>query len=489
MATSLLRLGRLGAVKCLLREGWSTPKAPFVAALCTKGDVPPKTPKKAKASTIEADERASLLAYKPAVAFPSKLSAAGFLLKDVALDKSETAEAVSTDETTTDSPVAATAAADISVEEAKITVPPTDEATTEIGESKTSDVKAEGQKDQEDTSSSSSSDSDSDSDSDDEKPKTETPVHSGEKAAEEEKAPGLTTEEVGVPDKSNPETTAFRKAQESAETVTKATPEEVPAPSAKPVGSVETLIDPAPVISSTSEAVHEVPSESITVATSDNLLDSAAEIKMAPTEEIAVEKEPEIKVEKEPGIKVEKEPGIKVEKEPEIKVEKEPEIKVEKEPEIKVEKEPEIKVEKEPEIKVEEAVKVSAEVLPEVTTEARSEDVADTTVDAGPEGSSGAPGDVPAPKAEAGTLSAEGTPSEELVDPAPVAADAVEPLTETDVVETPEEQAAAKVPEPEPFDNTTYKNLQHHEYDMYTFADLDVEMSKHRLPQPSAHRH
>ncbi|XP_039539504.1 MAP7 domain-containing protein 3 isoform X3 [Pimephales promelas] len=467
MATSLLRLGRLGAVKCLLREGWSTPKAPFVAALCTKGDVPPKTPKKAKASskTIEADERASLLAYKPAVAFPSKLSAAGFLLKDVALDKSETAEAVSTDETTTDSPVAATAAADISVEEAKITVPPTDEATTEIGESKTSDVKAEGQKDQEDTSSSSSSDSDSDSDSDDEKPKTETPVHSGEKAAEEEKAPGLTTEEVGVPDKSNPETTAFRKAQESAETVTKATPEEVPAPSAKPVGSVETLIDPAPVISSTSEAVHEVPSESITVATSDNLLDSAAEIKMAPTEEIAVEKEPE------------------------IKVEKEPEIKVEKEPEIKVEKEPEIKVEKEPEIKVEEAVKVSAEVLPEVTTEARSEDVADTTVDAGPEGSSGAPGDVPAPKAEAGTLSAEGTPSEELVDPAPVAADAVEPLTETDVVETPEEQAAAKVPEPEPFDNTTYKNLQHHEYDMYTFADLDVEMSKHRLPQPSAHRH
>jgi len=38
-------------IQCLLREGWSTPKAPFVAALCTKGDVPPKTPKKAKASS------------------------------------------------------------------------------------------------------------------------------------------------------------------------------------------------------------------------------------------------------------------------------------------------------------------------------------------------------------------------------------------------------------------------------------------------------
>ncbi|XDV30909.1 hypothetical protein PO909_033733 [Leuciscus waleckii] len=51
MATSLLRLGRLGSVKCLLRDGWSTPRAPFVAGLCTKGNVPPKTPKKAKASS------------------------------------------------------------------------------------------------------------------------------------------------------------------------------------------------------------------------------------------------------------------------------------------------------------------------------------------------------------------------------------------------------------------------------------------------------
>uniref|UniRef100_A0A673IK08 Uncharacterized protein n=1 Tax=Sinocyclocheilus rhinocerous TaxID=307959 RepID=A0A673IK08_9TELE len=47
----LLRLGRLGSVKCLLRESWSTPRTPFVAALCTKGDVPPKTAKKAKASS------------------------------------------------------------------------------------------------------------------------------------------------------------------------------------------------------------------------------------------------------------------------------------------------------------------------------------------------------------------------------------------------------------------------------------------------------
>uniref|UniRef100_A0A672TDF3 Fibrous sheath CABYR-binding protein-like n=1 Tax=Sinocyclocheilus grahami TaxID=75366 RepID=A0A672TDF3_SINGR len=50
-------------------------------------------------------------------------------------------------------------------------------------------------------------------------------------------------------------------------------------------------------------------------------------------------------------------------------------------------------------------------------------------------------------------------------------------------------QAPEKAPEPEPFDNTTYKNLQHHDYNMYTFADVDVELSKYRLPQPSAGRH
>lgn len=49
---------------------------------------------------------------------------------------------------------------------------------------------------------------------------------------------------------------------------------------------------------------------------------------------------------------------------------------------------------------------------------------------------------------------------------------------------------AAAPPEPEePFDNSTYKNYQHHQYNPYTFADLDVDMAKYRLPQPSAGRH
>ncbi|KAG7239119.1 hypothetical protein INR49_029999 [Caranx melampygus] len=51
------------------------------------------------------------------------------------------------------------------------------------------------------------------------------------------------------------------------------------------------------------------------------------------------------------------------------------------------------------------------------------------------------------------------------------------------------EAAAAAPPEPEePFDNSTYKNYQHHNYNPYTFADLDLEMAKFRLPQPSSGR-
>ncbi|XP_033866007.2 NADH dehydrogenase [ubiquinone] flavoprotein 3, mitochondrial isoform X2 [Acipenser ruthenus] len=41
--------------------------------------------------------------------------------------------------------------------------------------------------------------------------------------------------------------------------------------------------------------------------------------------------------------------------------------------------------------------------------------------------------------------------------------------------------------EPE-FDISTYKNLQHHNYTTYTFADCDTEMTKYRLPQPSSGR-
>ncbi|KFR07911.1 hypothetical protein Y956_10260 [Nipponia nippon] len=47
---------------------------------------------------------------------------------------------------------------------------------------------------------------------------------------------------------------------------------------------------------------------------------------------------------------------------------------------------------------------------------------------------------------------------------------------------------AAAEPAPEEFDNSTYKNLQHHEYNIYTFADSVTVLSKFRQPQPSSGR-
>ncbi|EDL97015.1 NADH dehydrogenase (ubiquinone) flavoprotein 3-like, isoform CRA_a [Rattus norvegicus] len=41
---------------------------------------------------------------------------------------------------------------------------------------------------------------------------------------------------------------------------------------------------------------------------------------------------------------------------------------------------------------------------------------------------------------------------------------------------------------PESSDTTTYKNLQHHEYNAFTFLDLNLDLSKFRLPQPSSGR-
>ncbi|KAM6140746.1 LOW QUALITY PROTEIN: NADH dehydrogenase [ubiquinone] flavoprotein 3, mitochondrial [Pterocles gutturalis] len=53
---------------------------------------------------------------------------------------------------------------------------------------------------------------------------------------------------------------------------------------------------------------------------------------------------------------------------------------------------------------------------------------------------------------------------------------------------TIEEGTAAAEPAPEEFDNSTYKNLQHHEYNIYTFADSVAYLSKFRQPQPSSGR-
>ncbi|XP_051939004.1 serine-rich adhesin for platelets isoform X2 [Hippocampus zosterae] len=56
--------------------------------------------------------------------------------------------------------------------------------------------------------------------------------------------------------------------------------------------------------------------------------------------------------------------------------------------------------------------------------------------------------------------------------------------------QTPHEESATMVhAEPEDtFDNSLYRNYEHHSYSTYTFADMDVEMAKYRLPQPTSGR-
>ncbi|GCC37614.1 hypothetical protein chiPu_0016118 [Chiloscyllium punctatum] len=43
-------------------------------------------------------------------------------------------------------------------------------------------------------------------------------------------------------------------------------------------------------------------------------------------------------------------------------------------------------------------------------------------------------------------------------------------------------------PDKEILDTSTYKNTQHHDYNPLTFIDMDVDMAKYRLPQPSSGR-
>ncbi|XP_049641411.1 NADH dehydrogenase [ubiquinone] flavoprotein 3, mitochondrial [Suncus etruscus] len=51
----------------------------------------------------------------------------------------------------------------------------------------------------------------------------------------------------------------------------------------------------------------------------------------------------------------------------------------------------------------------------------------------------------------------------------------------------PKKPAPAAAP-PEPFDNSKYRNLQHHEYTPYTFLDVNTQLAGQRLPQPSSGR-
>ncbi|XP_003504490.1 NADH dehydrogenase [ubiquinone] flavoprotein 3, mitochondrial isoform X2 [Cricetulus griseus] len=62
--------------------------------------------------------------------------------------------------------------------------------------------------------------------------------------------------------------------------------------------------------------------------------------------------------------------------------------------------------------------------------------------------------------------------------------------SEGGIQSSPKEQSAPKEHKlaPEWTVITTYKNLQHHGYNTYTFLDLNLDLSKFRMPQPSSGR-
>ncbi|XP_044140240.1 NADH dehydrogenase [ubiquinone] flavoprotein 3, mitochondrial isoform X2 [Bufo gargarizans] len=94
------------------------------------------------------------------------------------------------------------------------------------------------------------------------------------------------------------------------------------------------------------------------------------------------------------------------------------------------------------------------------------------------------------------TTTSEEPPTRIVETPAPMSGK-TQILSTTTSEELPVQKEAAELhesyspPEPapqEPFDNTKYQNLQHFHYTAFTFVDVDVELAKYRLPQPSSGR-
>ncbi|KAB5577334.1 hypothetical protein PHYPO_G00208660 [Pangasianodon hypophthalmus] len=373
MATSLLRLGRLGSLKCLQQDGWGSLRTPLTAAFCTKAEKPKKAAKKASSKTLEAsDERAALLAYKTTVAFPTRLSTPGFLSQGVALGEYEQ----SGNPVTGESAVAAGAAS--------------------AG------------------------------------PTLSTPQVSAESLTEENvtTADAKRAESVDSA-KAEPESCDLGAAAEATPIAETATEKDATSPTSADVEAPKSEVAPKDDDATSSSSSS---SDSDSDSDSDDEKPDKTEMTepVVQTEDKAGQEEMPSAVSKEPASDVKT--GAVPKRAPDIAAKPTPEVILD--PATKVASKPEVEIKAAPE-----------------TTEAVAA-------------------------------------AEELVDPAPVITDAEEVRAEPEVAAAPEEAAAAPAPEPEPepFDNTTYKNLQHHSYNMYTFVDMDVEMAKHRLPQPSTGR-
>ncbi|XP_010788781.1 fibrous sheath CABYR-binding protein isoform X2 [Notothenia coriiceps] len=535
MATYLLRLGRLGSLKCLHQESWCILRSRPAALFCSRAEGPPQSAERppqsaergeAAGKTEVQDERATLLAYKTAVTFPVRLSEPGvFLTQGVGATES-VASPIAAAET-------AVAAAQVIINTAASTTDDADAVATAFSEPL--DPAADGS-----SSSSSSSDSDSDSDSEDknlEKAETKTSLPEVSYSSVQQRAEvqevasdvkgGTNEVKKEVPPEPEATPACSAAAAEAAQA-----PATIEAPSV----SSEELVDPAPEIctatgdtmtspevsakvepapelikndqvqtsaevvieASTSEKAQtdvrvyatepppaEYPAEAaeaLVKATEADPVEAAAEsveTEVAPTE-VAAEAVAEVSaLVKSTKDLVDPAPAIAQAAPAEAGVESSA-------PEELVDPAPVLAQASPAEAAVEdtEPVQGTEELVDPAAVVAEAAPAGDA---AGPVEAEAAPTEVAAEAAAGGSVPEESP--EDLVDTAPVIAEAAgEELQAEGPVEASEEAAAP--PEPnEPFDNSTYKNIQHHNYTPFTFADLDVEMAKFRLPQPSSIRH
>ncbi|XP_048834070.1 ribosome-binding protein 1 [Brienomyrus brachyistius] len=461
MAALLLRLGRARSLKCFQRESWAAFQRTPAVTFATNVDEPKKSGKKPKAATVEgADEQGSQLASKTLVAFPCKVvlpavppvkalgssSPGQGSAATHQSDSSSTSTASVIGETVTSESThlakAETLSSAAAYEPGIVTKSTGATITEPISKATLNEDGTSG-------SSSSSSDSDSDSDSDDEKgekaepradpsKKPEGGVSAPSDAVTGDKAhspgPSQSTRSSAVADAS-PDITPGASSEfplTAANSVTsKAQSEET---SAVPLSNVKVTEEKSSK-SGMKEAKPSSPFGWETGASADEQTTAMSSKKLGDSVSVvATPKDPAA-----PGEGKKAAPG--------------------------------------------EGKKAAPGEGKKAAPEAAPGEGKGAAPEAAPgEGKGAAPGE------SKGVASSEG-----LVDPASVLSEAagkeMKPEAEADALQSPDEVAPSPPePEPEPFDNSTYKNLQHHSYHQYTFVDNEVEMAKHRLPQPSSGR-
>ncbi|KAF7215192.1 skin secretory protein xP2 isoform X1 [Nothobranchius furzeri] len=548
MAASFLRSGRLASLKCLQVDGWGALRNSPAVWFCSQAKDSTKPVKKTKAAAkTAADDRSALLAHKTAVLFPVRLSEPGALSvqtpgePEAPISSSAIAEPpdltgfqhaaqVVADTAPPESPPAGGVQVNSKTsapEEAPALVPAADDA---FPAATTPD----------ELSSSSSSDSDSDSDSEDEELEEQTDTRSSSSECIEatllektqvqdfkgtegwadaetkheaaEAVPptvnpasvapeesGKLSPEIGAPTRGAAEASRSEVHADVAESASVVTVAKNKSPASDvtqadvPVEVMKNFIkDPAePVVASTGEsqdgaAVSAVTSESAPA----EALAAAVSIPTDNTEELLdpapVSAEAAEALAAAPAAAPAKALAAAPAEAPVKALAAAPAEAPAKAPAEALTAAVSIPTDNTEELV--DPAPVSAEAA-EAPTAAPAKALAAAPAEALAAAPAAAPAKAPA-EALAAAVSIPTDNTEELVDPAPVSAEAAEDELQAETpAEQPKEAAAAETPAPEePFDNSTYKNYQHHGYTAYTFVDLDVAMAQYRLPQPSSGR-